>query len=106
MDAVYITGHRNPDTDSIVAAMAYAALKNSLGATATDVALSMGYTLTNTFLVESIFAWPGIGSYISSAVTTLNFPAIMGVTIFGACCYILLNLVADVIVALDPRVRL
>ena len=31
MDAVYITGHRNPDTDSIVAAMAYAALKNSLG---------------------------------------------------------------------------
>ena len=82
------------------------ALKNSLGATATDVALSMGYTLTNTFLVESIFSWPGIGSYISTAVTTLNFPAIMGVTIFGACCYILLNLLADLIIALDPRVRL
>ena len=76
------------------------ALKNSLGATATDVALSMGYTLTNTFLVESIFSWPGIGSYISSAVTTLNFPAIMGVTIFGACCYILLNLLADIIILL------
>ena len=43
---------------------------------------------------------------ISSAVTTLNFPAIMGVTIFGACCYILLNLLADIIIALDPRVRL
>ena len=82
------------------------ALKNSLGATATDVALSMGYTLTNTFLVESIFSWPGIGSYISSAVTTLNFPAIMGVTVFGATAYILLNLLADIIIALDPRVRL
>lgn len=82
------------------------ALKNSLGTTATDVALSMGYTLTDTFLVEAIFSWPGIGSYISSAVTTLNFPAIMGVTIFGACCYILLNLLADIIIALDPRVRL
>lgn len=82
------------------------ALKNSLGATATDVALSMGYTLTNTFLVEAIFSWPGIGSYISEAITTLNFPAIVGVTIFGACCYIILNLVADIIVALDPRVRL
>ena len=31
MDKVYITGHRNPDTDSIVSAMAYAALKNALG---------------------------------------------------------------------------
>ena len=82
------------------------ALKNSLGATATDVALSMGYTLTDTFLVEAIFSWPGIVSYISEAVTSLNFPAIIGVTIFGALCYIILNLVADIIVALDPRVRL
>ncbi len=31
MDTVYITGHRNPDTDSIVSAMAYAALKNAMG---------------------------------------------------------------------------
>ena len=82
------------------------ALKNSLGATATDVALSMGYTLTDTFLVESIFAWPGIGKYISDAVTTLDTPAIIGVTIFGAMCYIILNLVADVIIASDPRIRL
>ena len=82
------------------------ALKNSLGTTATDVALSMGYTLTDTFLVEAIFSWPGIGSYISSAVTTLDYPAIIGVTLFGACCYIILNLLADIIIASDPRVRL
>lgn len=82
------------------------ALKNSLGTTATDVALSMGYTLTNTFLVEAIFSWPGIGSYISSAVTTLDYPAIIGVTLFGATCYIILNLIADIIIASDPRVRL
>ncbi|WP_297872290.1 ABC transporter permease [uncultured Oscillibacter sp.] len=82
------------------------ALKNSLGTTATDVALSMGYTLTNTFLVEAIFSWPGIGSYISSAVTTLDYPAIIGVTLFGAVCYIILNLLADIIIASDPRVRL
>ena len=82
------------------------ALKNSLGTTATDVALSMGYTLTDTFLVEAIFSWPGIGSYISGAVTTLDYPAIIGVTLFGACCYIILNLLADIIIASDPRVRL
>ena len=101
----YITAGRSYGLSEFKMLWTYA-LKNSLGATATDVALSMGYTLTNTFLVESIFSWPGIGSYISSAVTTLNFPAIMGVTIFGACCYIILNLIADIIVALDPRVRL
>ena len=101
----YITAGRSYGISEFKMLWGYA-LKNSLGATATDVALSMGYTLTDTFLVEAIFSWPGIGSYIPSAVTTLNFPAIMGVTIFGACCYILLNLVADVIVALDPRVRL
>ena len=82
------------------------ALKNSLGTTATDVALSMGYTLTDTFLVEAIFSWPGIGSYISGAVTSLDYPAIIGVTLFGACCYIILNLLADIIIASDPRVRL
>lgn len=31
MDPIYVTGHRNPDTDSVVSAMAYAALRNSLG---------------------------------------------------------------------------
>ncbi|MDD3367467.1 MAG: ABC transporter permease [Lachnospiraceae bacterium] len=82
------------------------ALKNSLGATATDVALSMGYTLTSTFLVEAIFSWPGIGSYITSSITSLDFPAIIGVTIFGAVSYIILNLIADIIIATDPRVRL
>ena len=81
------------------------ALKNSLGATATDVALSMGYTLTNTFLVESIFNWPGLGSYISDAVMNMDYPAIMGVTIFSAIAYVILNTIADIVLALDPRVR-
>jgi peptide/nickel transport system permease protein len=81
------------------------ALKNSLGPTATVITLSIGYTLVNTFLVEAIFNWPGIGSYISGAVVTMDYPAIMGVTIFSAIAYVVLNLAADIIVALDPRVR-
>lgn len=81
------------------------ALKNSLGPTATVVTLSIGYSLVNTFLVESIFSWPGIGNYVASAVIRLDYPAIMGVTIFSACAYVMLNLVADLIIALDPRVR-
>lgn len=81
------------------------ALKNALGPTATVVALSIGYTMMNTFLVEAIFNWPGIGSYISDAVMNMNYPAIMGVTIISAILYVILNLIADIIVALDPRVR-
>ena len=81
------------------------ALKNSLGPTVTVVTLSIGYTLMNTFLVESIFNWPGIGSYISDAVMNMNYPAIMGVTIISAIAYVFLNLIADIIVAMDPRVR-
>jgi peptide/nickel transport system permease protein len=83
------------------------ALKNSLGPTVTVIALSVGYTLVNTFIVESVFVWPGIGKYISEAIVTLNYPAIMGVTIFSACAYVILNLVADIIIiALDPRIRI
>lgn len=81
------------------------ALKNSLGTTATVLALSIGYTLVNTFLVEAIFNWPGIGNYISIAVMSLDYPAIIGVTLFSACSYVILNLLADIIIAIDPRVR-
>jgi peptide/nickel transport system permease protein len=81
------------------------ALKNSLGTTATVLALSIGYTLVNTFLVEAIFSWPGIGNYIATAVVSIDSPAIMGVTLFSAFAYIVLNLIADIIIAFDPRVR-
>lgn len=101
----YITAGRSYGLSDTKMLWKYA-LKNSVGTTATDVALSMGYTLTNTFLVEAIFSWPGIGSYISNAVTTLDYNAIIGVTLFGAVCYIVLNLIADIFVASDPRVRL
>lgn len=81
------------------------ALKNTIGTTATVTALSVGYTLVNTFLIESIFQWPGLGKFMSDAVTSLNYPAIMGATLFSTVAYLLLNLIADIIVALDPRVR-
>jgi len=82
------------------------ALKNSLGPTTTVVTLAMGYALMNTFLVESIFSWPGIGKYVANAVTCLDYPAIIGITILGACAYIILNLITDIIISLDPRVKL
>lgn len=80
------------------------ALKNTLGPTVTVLTLSLGYTLVNTFLVETIFSWPGLGNYVSTSVVTMDYPAIIGVTIFSASCYVILNLVADIIIAMDPRI--
>lgn len=101
----YITAEKSYGLPDKLILWVYA-LKNSLGPTATVVTLSVGYTLMNTFLVESIFNWPGIGKYVTSSVLSMDFPAIMGVTIFSAICYMFLNLIADLIIALDPRVRL
>lgn len=101
----YITAERSYGLSERLILWVYA-LKNSLGPTATVVTLSVGYTLMNTFLVESIFNWPGIGKYVASSVLSMDFPAIMGVTIFSAICYMLLNLIADLVISLDPRVRL
>ncbi|NPV69332.1 MAG: ABC transporter permease [Firmicutes bacterium] len=81
------------------------ALKNALGPTVTVLALSAGYSLVNTFLIEAIFTWPGLGSYTALSVITLDYTAIMGITIFAACTYVLLNLFADIVISLDPRVR-
>lgn len=100
----YITAGRSYGLPERVIMWRYG-LKNSLGPTVTVVTLSIGYTLVNTFLVEAIFSWPGVGNYVATAVTTLNYPAIMGVTIFSAVTYVFLNLIADIIIALDPRVR-
>jgi len=82
------------------------ALKNALGPTVTVLTLSAGYSLVNTFLIEAIFTWPGLGSYTALSVVTLDYTAIMGITIFAACTYVLLNLLADIIISLDPRVRI
>lgn len=80
-------------------------LKNARGFIATVVAMDFAYMLVNTYLVETIYSWPGIGKYIADSITTLNYPAIMGATIFSAFACVVCNLLADLVVALDPRVR-
>jgi len=61
-------------------------------AAALPLALVFGYSLVNTFLVESIFDWPGLGSYAAASIGTLDSPAILGVTLFIALVYIVANM--------------
>ena len=68
--------------------------------------LAFANVMTGTVLVESIFAWPGIGQYAFHSATTLDLPAIMGVSLFVAIVYIAVNFLVDVLYGVvDPRIR-
>jgi peptide/nickel transport system permease protein len=70
-------------------------------------ALVFAYSLANTFLVEAIFDWPGLGSYAADSIQSLDVPGVIGVTLFIALVYVVANLVVDVLQAVvDPRIRL
>lgn len=82
------------------------ALKNALIPVITLVALSYGGMLGGTLLIESVFAWPGIGYYATQGILTLDFPAIMGTTLLFGFIYIIVNLLTDMLyVFVDPRVK-
>jgi peptide/nickel transport system permease protein len=82
------------------------AMKPSLNPIVQVAALVFAYSLANTFLVEAVFDWPGLGSYAANSVQALDTPAILGVTLVVAIVYVVLNLVVDLVqAALDPRIR-
>lgn len=81
-------------------------LRNALIPVVTIIGLSYGDLLSGSILIETIFAWPGIGRYAYTAATEADFPAIIGVALMVAFFYTIVNLVVDVVYALlDPRVR-
>jgi peptide/nickel transport system permease protein len=83
------------------------AMKLAWNPVAAALALVFGYALVNTFLVEAIFDWPGLGEYATASISALDTPAILGVTLFIALVYVAANLVVDIVqAAIDPRIRL
>ncbi len=83
------------------------ALKNSLIPVITMVGMSFGYLLGGSVLTETIFSWPGMGRYAVKAITFLDFPAVMGVTVIMALLFVLINLMVDLAYYyVDPRIRL
>jgi peptide/nickel transport system permease protein len=82
------------------------ALRNALIPTVTVMGLAIGSMLSGSVLVETIFAWPGIGQYAFDAVFNQDYPSIVGVTLLTTVCFLLTNLAVDIIYAyLDPRIR-
>jgi ABC-type dipeptide/oligopeptide/nickel transport system permease component len=83
------------------------ALRNALISTTTIIGLLLGSLLGGTVVVETIFLWPGIGYYAVQAISSFNFPAIMGVTLIFTLGVVLANLIADIVYAfLNPQIKL
>ena len=82
------------------------AARNALIPVITVIGLSFGRLLSGAVIIETVFAWPGLGSYAFRTATSLDFPAIMGVGIVVATIYVLANLLVDLAYALiDPRIQ-
>jgi peptide/nickel transport system permease protein len=82
------------------------AARNGLIPVITVIGLSFGGLLSGAVVTETVFAWPGLGTYAFQSATSLDFPAIMGVGIVVASVYICVNLIVDISYALtDPRIR-
>lgn len=82
-------------------------LKNAIVPTLNALGLAFVYSLTGAILIEIIFSWPGLGTYVTNAVLSVDFPVIVSVTLIMTIFYVLINLFLDVLQAiLDPRVAL
>jgi len=82
-------------------------LRNAMIPILTTSGIAFGYLMAGNVLVERIFAWPGIGQYAWSALTTKDFEALRGFILIVAIIYVFINLVIDVLYSvIDPRIRL
>lgn len=82
------------------------AARNALIPTVTTIGVTFGSLLSGAVLTETIFSWPGLGRYATNSAISLDFPAVMGVTLLAALVYTAANLIVDVGYHwLDPRIR-
>jgi peptide/nickel transport system permease protein len=82
------------------------ALKNAMLPVITFVGLQLGFLLGGAVIVETIFAWPGIGRLLVDSIYARDFALIQGCVLFIAVIFALSNLAVDILYAyLDPRIR-
>lgn len=81
-------------------------IRNALIPVLSTMGIEIASLLTGSFVVEQIYAIPGIGSYFADAVTNQDYPVVLGLTIFYTYFVVLFNLIIDVIYGMiDPRIR-
>src|SRR4051794_5249921 len=82
-------------------------LRNALLPISTIIGLQTGLLLSGAVLTETIFAWPGVGSWLAEAIFNRDYPVLQGGILFLALVFVLVNLVVDISYAIiNPRIRL
>jgi peptide/nickel transport system permease protein len=82
-------------------------LKNALNPVVSMAGVQLGYLFAWIILVETIFQWPGIGSYAFDSFQALDYGPIMSLTLVISAMFVVINLAVDLIYPLlDPRIRL
>jgi peptide/nickel transport system permease protein len=82
------------------------ALRNSLVPIVTAFGTSLGHLLGGTVVIESIFAWPGLGTLTIEAIRHRDYPMLQAFVLFSGLVVVALNLIVDVsYAAIDPRIR-
>lgn len=82
-------------------------LRNAFTSSLTVIGLTFGWMLGNAFIVEQVFAWPGMARYGVNSVLRNDFNAIIGVVLVIGLGYLLINFLVDLLYGyLDPRIRL
>lgn len=83
------------------------ALRNALPTTITVLGIQCGYLLGGTVLVETIFAWPGLGQLAEQAISGRDYPLVQALLLLSVLVFVMVQIATDLIHAyLDPRIRL
>jgi peptide/nickel transport system permease protein len=81
-------------------------LRNAMLPITTIIGLQVGLLLSGAVLTETVFAWPGIGSWLRDAIFNRDYPVIQGGILFVALIFVLVNLIVDISYAIiNPRIR-
>jgi peptide/nickel transport system permease protein len=80
--------------------------RNALLPVSTVIGLQTGLLLSGAVLTETVFAWPGMGTWLVDAISNRDFPVLQGGILFVALVFVLVNLVVDLSYAvINPRIR-
>jgi peptide/nickel transport system permease protein len=82
-------------------------MRNALLPVSTIIGLQIGLLLSGAVLTETVFAWPGIGSWLKDAIFNRDYPVLQGGILFVAAVFVLVNLLVDISYAvINPRIRI
>jgi peptide/nickel transport system permease protein len=82
------------------------AIRNAMLPVITVIALTLGFTVSGSILIETVFSWPGIGRSIFEAISRRDYPMLQGAFLLTTISVVLANTAADLLyAALDPRVK-